>query len=161
MTAVRWTRLPQPSNVPTYGNIADERTIYVKLDLGLWVSYEDAERGSGEPKVTTKEMEGLKPSHEEVTVVPKSPRLPLPSPPPEISYCTASDVTWGLERLGMKLLSHFFPLKRQSQCCQVDASQNYGVIVEVKAIKVVEGQGRRHMSSIHGLRVSPCSFVWL
>ena len=54
----------------------------------------------------------------------------------------------------MKLLSHFFPLKRQSQCCQVDASQNYGVIVEVKAIKVVEGQGRRHMSSIHGLRGS-------
>ena len=37
----------------------------MELDLWLWASYEDAARGSGEPKVTTKEMAGLKLSHEE------------------------------------------------------------------------------------------------
>ena len=37
----------------------------MELDLWLWTSYEDAARGSGEPKVTTKEMAGLKLSHEE------------------------------------------------------------------------------------------------
>ena len=35
----------------------------MELDLWLWASYEDAARGSGEPKVTTKEMAGF---HEEM-----------------------------------------------------------------------------------------------
>ena len=52
-----------------HGNIPDERTTYVKLDLWQWASYKDTARGSREG--TTKEMAGLKLSHEEKAVSPK------------------------------------------------------------------------------------------
>ena len=51
--------------MPTHANIPDERTTYVELDIWLWASYEDAARGSGEPKGTTEEMARWKLSHEE------------------------------------------------------------------------------------------------